>query len=109
MKKISEMNAGELADLLNPHDKLQDNIASRLRAIHDLTRWIPVSERMPTEEDAINGYILYWYNNPMYNESHPLWSKWKSGQIDPKTYPYWICISTPFTAQRITPPTKEGE
>jgi hypothetical protein len=26
--------------------------------IHDLTRWIPVSERMPTEED---GYFIKWW------------------------------------------------
>jgi len=76
--------------------------------IHDLTRWIPVSERMPTKEDLGNevfrvwingtderacfdcGKLLVWENDP-YNAG---WCEYDSGN--------W---KTAFTHwQRITPP-----
>ena len=54
MKPIDQMTLPELADALQKYefDMLNEQVASRLRAIHDLTRWIPVSERLPTEEDG---------------------------------------------------------
>jgi hypothetical protein len=53
MKEIKDMNLAELANALQRYefDMLNDQVASRLRELHDLTRWIPVSERMPSEED----------------------------------------------------------
>jgi hypothetical protein len=59
MKEIRDMNLAELADQIERkldvpmgEDLVQYDIADRLYAIHNLTRWIPVSERMPTEADA---------------------------------------------------------
>jgi hypothetical protein len=54
------MNLAELADFVDAklqsiHYRTSDDdlhVANRLRAIHNLTRWIPVSERMPTKEDG---------------------------------------------------------
>jgi hypothetical protein len=59
MKPIDQMNAGELAEHYAelPMAEYQgaqyerDQVYNRLRAIHDQHRWIPVSERMPTEGD----------------------------------------------------------
>jgi hypothetical protein len=56
MKPIEQMNIAELSDkLCDLHEgdtvgRLR--IATRMDKLHDLTRWIPVSERMPTEEDG---------------------------------------------------------
>jgi hypothetical protein len=54
MKDIRHMNLAELANALQRYefDMLNDQVAIRLRELHDLTRWIPVSERMPTDDDA---------------------------------------------------------
>jgi hypothetical protein len=61
MKEVKDMNLAELADL-NPFylsEKDWRNTQSRLRELHELTRWIPVSERMPTEADGDeNGEVL---------------------------------------------------
>jgi hypothetical protein len=65
MKDIKDMNLAELADQIERkldvpmgEDLVQYDIADRLYAIHDLTRWIPVSERLPTREDAdAEGYV----------------------------------------------------
>jgi hypothetical protein len=61
MKDIKNMNLAELADQIERkldvpmgEDLVQYDIADRLYAIHELTRWVPVSERMPTGEDALN-------------------------------------------------------
>jgi hypothetical protein len=59
-KPIEKMNTVELADEFNPANAESSvrydyatmyRLTSRLRELHDLARWIPVSERMPTEED----------------------------------------------------------
>jgi hypothetical protein len=64
MKDIKDMNLAELADL-NPFylsEKDWRNTQSRLRDLHDLTRWIPVSERLPTEADADKyGEVMWLY------------------------------------------------
>jgi hypothetical protein len=54
MKDIDKMNLAELADALQrfEFDMLNEAVANRLRVIHEETRWIPVSERMPTEADG---------------------------------------------------------
>ena len=57
------MDMLELARYCEAHSKYQLNpeVATRLRELHNLTRWIPVEERLPTEEDADEcGYILWW-------------------------------------------------
>ena len=59
MKDIKNMNLAELADQIERkldvpmgEDLVQYDIADRLYTIAELTRWIPVSERMPTEADG---------------------------------------------------------
>jgi hypothetical protein len=64
MKDIDKMNVAELADALQrfEFDMLNEAVANRLRAIHEETRWIPVSERMPTHEDAdIRGKVMWYF------------------------------------------------
>jgi hypothetical protein len=58
MKKIREYNLREIANAVEATEILSPAIASRLCELHDLTRWIPVSERLPTQED---GDVLAWY------------------------------------------------
>jgi hypothetical protein len=64
MKDIDKMNLSELADDLTtlPSCSVRPYVLDtidRLRVIHEETRWIPVSERMPTEEDGDeNGEVL---------------------------------------------------
>jgi hypothetical protein len=64
MKDIEDMNLSELADDLTtlPSCSVRPYVLDtidRLRVLHDLTRWIPVSERLPTKDDAdLEGYVL---------------------------------------------------
>jgi hypothetical protein len=86
-KPIEKMNAGELADEFNPANTESSvrydyatmyRLTSRLRELHDLTRWIPVSERVPTEEDAYKGQVFVfvdgqaesWPFNDLGNATH---------------------------------------
>jgi hypothetical protein len=58
------MNLAELANALQRYefDMLNDQVASRLRELHEQTRWIPVSERVPTEADGDRwGEVLILY------------------------------------------------
>jgi hypothetical protein len=60
MKEISEYTLKECleeVEMLHGGYGYRDpeKLADR---IHELTRWIPVSERMPTEED---GYFIKWW------------------------------------------------
>jgi len=60
MKAIKDMNLAELADFVDSllihiyYRKRNDDlfVAKRLRELHEQTRWIPTSERMPTEADG---------------------------------------------------------
>jgi hypothetical protein len=56
MKDPKDMNLEELADEVFNLEYCVNGcvreISDRLCELHDLTRWIPVSERMPTEEDG---------------------------------------------------------
>ena len=61
MKPIEQMNLAELAEIMAPYSDLKERIINRLRVIHEETRWIPVSERMPTEEDADTRGKVMWY------------------------------------------------
>jgi hypothetical protein len=60
MKDIDKMNLAELADALQrfEFDMLNEAIANRLRVIHEETRWVPVSERMPTENDGMSVHVI---------------------------------------------------
>jgi hypothetical protein len=64
MKDIEDMNLSELADDLTtlPSCSVRPYVLDtidRLRVIHEETRWIPVSERMPTHEDGgLNNKVL---------------------------------------------------
>ena len=65
MKPINEMNLSDLADYFDSEYSVYgidlEYCADRLRQLHELTRWIPVSERLPTEADADeNGEIYIW-------------------------------------------------
>jgi hypothetical protein len=55
MKDIKDMNLAELAEKVRWLEYCVNGcvieISDRLHELNDLTRWIPVSERMPTEED----------------------------------------------------------
>jgi hypothetical protein len=62
MKEIKDMNLAELAEIMAPYSDLKERIINRLRVIHEETRWISVSERMPTEEDAdIRGKVMWYF------------------------------------------------
>jgi hypothetical protein len=43
------------------HDAWVDALENRINSLEAQHRWIPVSERMPTEEDGDgNGYVEFW-------------------------------------------------
>jgi hypothetical protein len=101
MKDIDKMNLAELADALQrfEFDMLNEAVARRLRVIHEETRWIPVSERMPTREDADeNGEVLV---SETENESpHRKFSYMKKwNRLNDPNYFYTI-----RRWRRITPP-----
>jgi hypothetical protein len=110
MKEISEYTLKECleeVEMLHGGYGYRDpeKLADR---IHDLTRWIPVSERMPTEKEFgnevfrvwvlggetdacfVSGKIMVWVDSPFEADYE---------EYDPKRY------RTAFTHwQRITPP-----
>jgi hypothetical protein len=88
MKPISEMNLAELADALDalrPTHSLNGLVQHRLRELHELTRWISVSERMPTQEDmdVLAWYatkypfatLVNWYEFPLNNKDVTRWQR----------------------------------
>ena len=88
MKPIDQMTLPELADAIWTMDienwHVRDKLVPRLRAIHNLTRWIPVSERTPTEKDGPSvlvksGEVTGWYRVVpyMYANSFNGYSHWK--------------------------------
>jgi hypothetical protein len=93
MKSINQMNAKEMADYFDKVYTVSgaqlEDCADRLRELHDLTRWIPVSERMPTEDDSYKGRVL-WKDNDGFVTT--LNYKLKHEHY---YFPYW---------KRITPP-----
>jgi hypothetical protein len=65
MKPINEMSINEcLWVICNPMEASTQYTSTEIlkqlaNRIHELTRWIPVSERLPTEADADqHGYVL---------------------------------------------------
>ena len=81
MKAIKDMNLAECIDRLRelPNGTVDDanvavmfpgvpwifDVAEELAdRIHELTRWIPVEERLPTQADADeHGYVQWWDEN----------------------------------------------
>jgi hypothetical protein len=55
MKDIKDMNLAECLDELHAVSRYNRPIIDR---IHDLTRWIPVSERLPTKEDGDSQFYM---------------------------------------------------
>ena len=106
MKDIRHMNLAELAnELCDLHEGDTVGrllIADRMDKIHDLTRWIPVSERMPTD----NGYYRIWD----ISEAQALFKdgEWIGERCIPSDSPYLKSKFreklTPTHWQRITPP-----
>jgi hypothetical protein len=69
MKPINQMTLAECLSEMRKYvmyDYDKDKTLSRDIALadrlHDLTRWIPVSERMPTKEDFGNEVFRVWVN-----------------------------------------------
>jgi hypothetical protein len=66
MKPIDQMTLPECLEVLQSAEGdafvgMRLNISALADRIHELTRWIPVSERMPTEEDGDRyGLVLKW-------------------------------------------------
>jgi hypothetical protein len=90
MKPISEMTLLEIADFIE-YEEMPIS-ADRLRAIHDLTRWIPVDERLPTESDALNGEVEWLDNTRDHYKANPdLWNV-SSPHI---FYTHWRRIARP--------------
>jgi hypothetical protein len=110
MKDINQMNLAGCLDALRAfgHSEEIDTPLDLADRIHDLTRWIPVSERMPTEKEFgnevfrvwvlggetdacfVSGKIMVWVDSPFEADYE---------EYDPKRY------RTAFTHwQRITPP-----
>ena len=101
MKEISEYTLKEcLEEIEMLHGgygyRDPEKLADR---IHELTRWIPVSERMPTEEDGDrHGQILIFeVENESPNRGYQQLVKWDAiGEPD-----YFYAVTH---WQRITPP-----
>jgi hypothetical protein len=101
------MTLPELADALQKYefDMLNEQVASRLRAIHEQHRWIPVSERMPTEEDlSPNKAFSIWHHGGVgiacieFGKIHVWYNEiWNEYDVED-----WRTAFTHW--QRITPP-----
>jgi hypothetical protein len=64
MKPIDQMTLAECLNELRARPRYNRLLADR---IHDLTRWIPVSERMPTGAD---GLVRCWYKENSWEFTH---------------------------------------
>jgi hypothetical protein len=101
MKDIKDMNLAELADRVESDEDIYHDeyvFVERLRELHELTRWIPVSERMPTEKDGSHlGYVLWWRTDSIDLPDAGQWDLYTEYANDPNIafYTHW---------QRITPP-----
>lgn len=110
MKPINEMNASELSTQIlsvafaihdNRHAQIPD-LAWTLEKISDrlqvLTRWIPVSERLPTEEDANQNGLVCTYNEGRtglcFLGEHGRPKVWHNGIHD------YVCFDGQFTHWR---------
>jgi hypothetical protein len=93
MKDIDKMNLAELAEIMAPYSDLKERIINRLRVIHEETRWIPVLERMPTEEDADrHGYVLWWSEDEV---ALPVAHYWDFTGVPKYHFTHWKPITAP--------------
>jgi len=100
MKDIKDMNLAEAIEALRDVDVITRGYQCNYEAIekladriHDLTRWIPVEERMPTQEDkdVLAWYateypfavLVNWYEFPMNNRSVTHWQRITSPEGNP--------------------------
>ena len=101
MKPIEQMTLAECLERLKTANVWGDLVHISNR-IHDITRWIPVSERMPTE----NGYYRIWD----ISEVQALFKdgEWIGERCIPSDSPYLQSKFreklSPTHWQRITPP-----
>jgi hypothetical protein len=101
MKDINQMNLAELANALQRYefDMLNEQVASRLRVLHEQTRWIPVEERLPTKADGdMDGRVLVFERGKYTpHKTYTRFVKWDS--VDDVDYFYTVTHW-----QRITKP-----
>lgn len=92
-KPINEMSLTECLDEIRTYaffleDPELEEVADR---IHELTRWIPVSERLPTKEDADDFGFVEWYIGPPNNER----ISWAPFYPHSRGATHWRRIETP--------------
>jgi hypothetical protein len=92
MKPIDQMNLAELAEIMAPYSDLKERIINRLRVIHEETRWIPVSERMPNNEEWVIVYSSF-ADMALYDGDCGVFLRWGHGVIPNVTH--WRIITPP--------------
>jgi hypothetical protein len=110
MKPIREMSLLELAEYVNNKlgsgDDIND-IIYRLCELHDLTRWIPVSERMPTEADLNEFGLVATYDKGYIDKATVRKGAVKVWDDDDESWTDFDATNRAFSFthwQRITPP-----
>ena len=102
MKPINEMTLLEIRDSLKwlgdnnnnvPFDHIQKACYDYADRIYDLTRWITVSERMPTEEDADEDGFIDCYGK--YGRFPMRLCHIDNLDIGSKTFTHWRRIDKP--------------
>ena len=102
MNPINEMTIQECIEILKSADGdsfvgMRLNIAAIADRIHELTRWIPVGERLPTEADADeNDRVLWWRTDSILPDAGQwdLHSKYANAP-DIINYTHWKRIDKP--------------
>jgi hypothetical protein len=89
MKPINEMNLLELADYIQYPAHEYVELADRLRQIYDQTRWISITERMPTKED---GNWVRWF---IPDDKFGGYDEVDSPLFNPKNATHWQRINYP--------------
>jgi hypothetical protein len=100
MKPINEMTLAECLDFIRFELKYFDHpnldtvgIEESAERIHDLTRWIPVEERMPTEEDGDeHGYVQWWSEDEV---AIPVAHYWDFTGVPKYMFTHWRRIDKP--------------
>jgi hypothetical protein len=83
------------------HDARVDALENEINALRAKNRWIPVEERMPTEEDADrHGYVQWWSENEVAIPVAHCWDFpfahfWEFTGV---TFTHWRRIDTPDIA-----------
>jgi hypothetical protein len=107
MKPINEWTLTECVDALRIRtgELTDEEIASIAYRIHELTRWIPVEERLPTEEDGVIRCIDGQYAESEFTAKFDkgFLKRWTIGgfdnmgwyKVDSWEYTHWRRIDTP--------------